>query len=67
VADSKTHAALRTHLAKARASHAQTGKSLDNIEEILSALKGAQPQQQPAAQPAMSPGAGVSPLGGQAT
>jgi hypothetical protein len=60
------HAQLRAHLAKARASHAQTGKSLDNIEEILSALKG-QPQTQPAAQPAMSPGAGVSPLGGQAT
>ena len=61
------HAALKAHIAKARQSHAQTGQSLDKIEEILSALKGAQPQQQPAAQPAMSPGAGVSPLGGQAT
>ena len=60
------HAALKSHIAKARQSHAQTGQSLDKIEEILSALKG-QPQQQPAAQPAMSPGAGVSPLGGTAT
>ena len=59
------HAALKAHIAKARQSHAQTGQSLDKIEEILSALKGAQPQQ-PAAQPAMSPGAGVSPLGGTA-
>jgi hypothetical protein len=56
------HAVLRSHLAKARASHAQTGQSLDKIEEILSTMKGAQPQPQ---QPAM-PGAGVSPLGGQA-
>jgi hypothetical protein len=58
------HAALSQHLAKARASHAQTGQSLDKIEEILSALKGAQGPQQSAA-PA-PPGAGVSPLGGQA-
>jgi hypothetical protein len=65
VAD-KSHAALKAHVAKARASHAQTGQSLDKIEEILSALKGAQPQpQQPAAVPAAMPG-GVSPLGGQA-
>ena len=62
----KSHAALKAHVAKARASHAQTGQSLDKIEEILSALKGAQPQlQQPAAVPAATPG-GVSPLGGQA-
>jgi len=59
------HAMLRSHIKAARASHEQTGQSLDKIEEILSALKGAQPQQ-PAAQPAMSPGAGVSPLGGTA-
>ena len=60
------HAALKQHLAKAKAAHAQTGKSLDAIEQIMSALKGAQ-QQQPAqpATPAMTPG--VSPLGGQAT
>ena len=62
----KSHAALKAHVAEARASHAQTGQSLDKIEEILSALKGAQPQlQQPAAVPAATPG-GVSPLGGQA-
>jgi len=60
------HADLKGHLAKAKAAHAQTGKSLDAIEQILSAMKGAQPTQ-PAAQaaPALSPG--VSPLGGQAT
>jgi len=61
------HAALKAHLAKARASHAQTGQSLDKIEEILSALKGAQQQPQAPIPPAASPGAGVSPLGGQAS
>jgi len=61
------HAALKQHLARAKAAHQQTGQSLDKIEEILSALKGTQPQQAPVQPPAMSPGAGVSPLGGQAS
>ena len=48
------------HLAKAKAAHAQLGKSLQDLEQML---QGAQQPQQP--QPAaVSPG--VSPLGGQA-
>jgi hypothetical protein len=67
MADNKSHAALRQHMARAKASHAQTGQSLDKMEEIMAALKGAQqqPAQQPAAVPAATPG-GVSPLGGMA-
>jgi hypothetical protein len=64
----KSHAAIRAHLAKAQAAHAQTGKSLDSIEQILSALKGAQqqPQAQPA-QPGQTMPGGVSPMGGMAS
>jgi hypothetical protein len=63
----KSHAAIRAHLAKAQAAHAQTGKSLDSIEQILSALKGAQqPQPQPT-QPGQTMPGGVSPMGGMAS
>ena len=56
------HAALKAAHAKAMQSHAQTGKSLEDIGQMIAAMQ--QQPQQPAA-PAMS--AGVSPLGGQAT
>jgi hypothetical protein len=66
VADPKTHAALRKHLATAKAAHKQVGDSMDKIEQIMSALKGAQqPQPQPQQPAAPMPG-GMSPLGGMA-
>jgi hypothetical protein len=57
---------IKKHLANAKAAHAQTGKSLDAIEQILSALKGAQQPQQPQPTPPGMTNAGISPMGGTA-
>jgi hypothetical protein len=65
VADPKTHAAIRKHLQTARAAHKQVGDSMDKIEQILSAMKGQPPAQQPAA-PGL-PSNGISPMGGLAS
>lgn len=67
MADNKTHAAMRGHLAKAKAAHAQVGQSLQQLEQMLQAMQGA--KQQPQAQP-QGPSTGFangqSPLGGMA-
>ena len=65
MADSKTHGAIKKHLATARAAHKQVGASMDKIEEILGALKNAPQQPQQPTMPGMTAGP-VSPMGGVA-
>jgi hypothetical protein len=68
VLDHNTHKELRKHIDNARAAHKQVGDSMDKIEQIVGALRGAPDGAQPPTQHTM-PGLtaqGVSPLGGLA-
>lgn len=67
--DAKSHRALHGHV-KALRQHIQNANdTADKIEQVLSAMRG-QDQDQQTQPPAASPGSapsGVSPLGGQAS
>ena len=65
MADTKSHAAIKKHLATAKAAHKQAGDSMDKIEQILGAMGQQQQPQQPV-QPAGPMPGGVSPMGGMA-